>query len=129
MRWPAPLKRTPDRQSERLEPSPGSTAFYSFPVSNFRSEQYSSHSLAALELQAAIASLHRQRPSAAAINGSGESNSNMDLRQPTAKVLVVEDEMMLRMRAVDIVEDAGFTPLEAAVSYTHLRAHETDSYL
>src|SRR5664279_5449755 len=37
----------------------------------------------------------------------------MDLRQPTAKVLVVEDEMMLRMRAVDIVEDAGFTPLEA----------------
>src|SRR5436305_15145957 len=28
-------------------------------------------------------------------------------------VLVVEDEMMLRMRAVDIVEDAGFTPLEA----------------
>lgn len=37
----------------------------------------------------------------------------MDLLQPTAKVLVVEDEMMLRMRAVDIVEDAGFTPLEA----------------
>ena len=30
-----------------------------------------------------------------------------------AKVLVVEDEMMLRMRAVDIVEDAGFTPIEA----------------
>ena len=29
------------------------------------------------------------------------------------KVLVVEDEMMLRMRAVDIVEDAGFTPIEA----------------
>jgi two-component sensor histidine kinase len=28
-------------------------------------------------------------------------------------VLVVEDEMMLRMRAVDIVEDAGFTPIEA----------------
>src|ERR1044071_2300543 len=28
-------------------------------------------------------------------------------------VLVVEDEMLLRMRAVDIVEDAGFTPLEA----------------
>lgn len=28
-------------------------------------------------------------------------------------VLIVEDEMMLRMRAVDIVEDAGFTPLEA----------------
>lgn len=28
-------------------------------------------------------------------------------------VLVVEDEMVLRMRAVDIVEDAGFVPLEA----------------
>ena len=30
-----------------------------------------------------------------------------------AVVLVVEDEMMLRMRAIDIVEDAGYTPLEA----------------
>jgi two-component sensor histidine kinase/DNA-binding response OmpR family regulator len=29
------------------------------------------------------------------------------------KVLVVEDEMLLRMRAVDIVADAGFTPIEA----------------
>lgn len=29
------------------------------------------------------------------------------------KVLVVEDEMILRMRAVDIVEDAGFYPIEA----------------
>jgi CheY-like chemotaxis protein len=28
-------------------------------------------------------------------------------------VLVVEDEMLLRMRAVDMVEDAGYTPLEA----------------
>jgi two-component sensor histidine kinase/ActR/RegA family two-component response regulator len=28
-------------------------------------------------------------------------------------ILVVEDEMLLRMRAVDIVEDAGFNPLEA----------------
>jgi CheY-like chemotaxis protein len=28
-------------------------------------------------------------------------------------VLVVEDEMILRMRAVDIVEDAGFNPVEA----------------
>src|ERR1700730_17164337 len=28
-------------------------------------------------------------------------------------VLVVEDEMMLRMRAVDMVEDAGFTAVEA----------------
>lgn len=29
------------------------------------------------------------------------------------KVLIVEDEMILRMRAVDIVEDAGFQPVEA----------------
>ena len=28
-------------------------------------------------------------------------------------VLVVEDEMVLRMRAVDIVEDTGFRPIEA----------------
>ena len=28
-------------------------------------------------------------------------------------VLVVEDEMLLRMRAVDMVEDAGFTAVEA----------------
>ena len=28
-------------------------------------------------------------------------------------VLIVEDEMVLRMRAVDIVEDAGFRPVEA----------------
>lgn len=32
---------------------------------------------------------------------------------PSTKVLVVEDEMVLRMRAVDIVEDAGFTAIEA----------------
>ena len=31
----------------------------------------------------------------------------------TRKVLIVEDEMVLRMRAVDIVEDAGFTAIEA----------------
>lgn len=30
-----------------------------------------------------------------------------------AVILIVEDEMMLRMRAVDMVEDAGFTPIEA----------------
>ena len=28
-------------------------------------------------------------------------------------ILVVEDEMLLRMRAVDMVEDAGYLPLEA----------------
>jgi two-component sensor histidine kinase len=32
---------------------------------------------------------------------------------PVANVLVVEDEMILRLRAVDIVEDAGFNPVEA----------------
>ncbi len=39
----------------------------------------------------------------------------MSIEQPTTKptVLVVEDEMLLRMRAVDIVEDAGFSALEA----------------
>src|SRR6202048_2977991 len=37
----------------------------------------------------------------------------MVLHQPPAKVLVVEDEMMLRTRGVDIVEDAGFMPVEA----------------
>jgi two-component sensor histidine kinase/CheY-like chemotaxis protein len=42
-----------------------------------------------------------------------KASANMVLHEPTAKVLVVEDEMMLRMRAVDIVEDAGFTPIEA----------------
>ena len=30
-----------------------------------------------------------------------------------AVVLIVEDEMVLRMRAVDMVEDAGYTPIEA----------------
>ena len=39
----------------------------------------------------------------------------MLMNQPAVppRVLVVEDEMLLRMRAVDIVEDAGFTPIEA----------------
>jgi CheY-like chemotaxis protein len=39
----------------------------------------------------------------------------MVLNQPIvpAVVLVVEDEMLLRMRAVDMVEDAGFTSVEA----------------
>ena len=38
----------------------------------------------------------------------------MSLKPPAVpKVLVVEDEMMLRMRAVDFVEDAGFIPVEA----------------
>ncbi len=37
----------------------------------------------------------------------------MTLPGSTPIVLVVEDEMVLRMRAVDIVEDAGFVPIEA----------------
>ena len=37
----------------------------------------------------------------------------LDYSVVPAVVLVVEDEMLLRMRAVDMVEDAGFTPVEA----------------
>ena len=37
----------------------------------------------------------------------------LDRSGPPAVVLIVEDEMMLRMRAVDMVEDAGYTPIEA----------------
>lgn len=37
----------------------------------------------------------------------------LDLSCVPAVVLIVEDEMMLRMRAVDMVEDAGYTPVEA----------------
>jgi two-component sensor histidine kinase/CheY-like chemotaxis protein len=39
-------------------------------------------------------------------------NQEAHMTSPT-NVLVVEDEMVLRMRAVDIVEDAGFTAVEA----------------
>src|SRR5437899_6085128 len=37
----------------------------------------------------------------------------LDHSHVRAVVLVVEDEMLLRMRAVDMVEDAGYTSLEA----------------
>ncbi len=37
----------------------------------------------------------------------------MDHSLPPHVVLVVEDEMLLRMRAVDMVEDAGYVPVEA----------------
>jgi CheY-like chemotaxis protein len=37
----------------------------------------------------------------------------LDRSSVPAVVLVVEDEMLLRMRAVDIVEDAGYTSVEA----------------
>jgi len=58
----------------------------------------------------------------------GLSNSPVSIRRPvtyrkymmsseknvrSTNVLVVEDELVLRMRAVDIVEDAGFTAIEA----------------
>ena len=38
---------------------------------------------------------------------------HLDHSTVPAVVLVVEDEMLLRMRAVDMVEDAGFTCVEA----------------
>ena len=41
-----------------------------------------------------------------------ETNSSAPPKSST-NVLVVEDEMVLRLRAVDIVEDAGFTAVEA----------------
>ena len=37
----------------------------------------------------------------------------LDISNVPAVVLVVEDEMLLRMRAVDMVEDAGYTSVEA----------------
>jgi DNA-binding NtrC family response regulator len=37
----------------------------------------------------------------------------LDQSRIPAVVLIVEDDMMLRMRAVDMVEDAGYTPIEA----------------
>jgi CheY-like chemotaxis protein len=37
----------------------------------------------------------------------------LDLSRSPAVVLIVEDEMMLRMRAVNMVEDAGYAPVEA----------------
>lgn len=41
------------------------------------------------------------------------TNPALDQASIAAVVLVVEDDMMLRMRAVDMVEDAGYTPIEA----------------
>jgi two-component sensor histidine kinase len=42
-------------------------------------------------------------------------------------VLVVEDELVLRMRAVDIVEDAGFTPVQAVNADQAISILETRS--
>jgi two-component sensor histidine kinase/CheY-like chemotaxis protein len=47
------------------------------------------------------------------LGGTGSKELMMTPPVAPPVVLVVEDEMMLRMRAVDIVEDAGFIPVEA----------------
>jgi two-component sensor histidine kinase len=55
-------------------------------------------------------------PSAATkrVRKSNESTSMpFESAVPPTNVLVVEDELVLRLRAVDIVEDAGFTAIEA----------------
>ena len=41
------------------------------------------------------------------------STQSSTLPESSTNVLVVEDEIVLRLRAVDIVEDAGFTAVEA----------------
>src|SRR6188508_787497 len=46
---------------------------------------------------------------------------------PVANVLVVEDEMVLRLRAVDIVEDAGFNAVEAVNADEALSIRESRS--
>src|SRR4029079_10309477 len=46
------------------------------------------------------------------------------MSEPLPNVLVVEDEMVLRMRAVDIVEDAGFTAVQAVNADEALRILE-----
>ena len=51
----------------------------------------------------------------------------LDQSRPSHVVLVVEDEMMLRMRVVDMVEDAGYVPVEAvdadeAMAILHARS-------
>src|ERR1700755_2850507 len=46
---------------------------------------------------------------------------------PSTNVLVVEDEMVLRMRAVDIVEDAGFTAVQAVNADEELSILESRS--
>jgi CheY-like chemotaxis protein len=40
----------------------------------------------------------------------------LDLSYVPAVFLIVEDEMMVRMRAVDMMEDAGYMPFEAALN-------------
>lgn len=50
-----------------------------------------------------------------------------DQTAPIPHVLVVEDEFVLRMRAVDIVEDAGFTAIEAVNADDALKILESRS--
>src|SRR3954453_18573434 len=52
-----------------------------------------------------------------------------DSAVPNTNVLVVEDEMVLRMRAVDIVEDAGFTAVQAVNADEALAILESRSAL
>jgi two-component sensor histidine kinase/CheY-like chemotaxis protein len=47
------------------------------------------------------------------LNGSVRPSMSSHPIEASTNVLVVEDEMVLRMRAVDIVEDAGFTAVQA----------------
>ena len=49
----------------------------------------------------------------------------MSVPTPTPIVLIVEDEMVLRMRAVDIVEDAGFIPVQAVSADEAMRVLES----
>ena len=51
----------------------------------------------------------------------------MSVLTPVPNVLIVEDEMILRMRAVDIVEDAGFCPVEAVNADEALKILESRS--
>jgi two-component sensor histidine kinase/DNA-binding NarL/FixJ family response regulator len=63
------------------------------------------------------------------VHGSMTSGSTTSPTTATSStnVLVVEDEMVLRLRAVDIVEDAGFTAVEAVSADEALAILETRS--
>jgi CheY-like chemotaxis protein len=64
---------------------------------------------------AVVADSEAAGAAAGAVGGNLESKVMVILHHSVvpAVVLVVEDEMLLRMRAVDMVEDAGFTSIEA----------------
>ncbi|HJY36386.1 MAG TPA: response regulator, partial [Steroidobacteraceae bacterium] len=46
----------------------------------------------------------------------------MSPNEPTAAILVVEDELLVRMFAVDALEDAGFRVLQAGTAAEALQA-------